>query len=69
MEICTYQRRKPILLTWLVTDGWLEIDKRYLLELCFYIEKHPEIGTYLYDVGLSTGKLIGSFSNYDIPEN
>ena len=25
-----------------VTEGWLEIDKHYSLELCFSIEKQPE---------------------------
>ena len=24
---------------WVVTEGWLEIDKHYSLELCFSIEK------------------------------
>ena len=27
---------------YLVTEGWLEIDKHYSLELCFSIEKQPE---------------------------
>ena len=26
-----------------VTEGWLELDKHYSLELCFYIERQPEV--------------------------
>ena len=33
--------------TILVTEGWLEIDKHYSLELCFSIEKQPETVWYL----------------------
>ena len=40
-----------------VTEGWLEIDKHYSLELCFSIEKQPE-------TVLGTGTLAGTHVHY-----
>ena len=46
----------------LITEGWLEIDKHYSLELCFSIEKQPETvwrgGNFSHTTGWGTVVLV-----------